>query len=114
MSSVGDTEKAMIETVRAIEDHLALLPSSVLERWKGIFVTAAHKVDAELNSTMMHRCDICGDEEYGYRTELPALWYIKGELTICHKHESDEVLAEETSEPETTVEQTLDELLAMV
>lgn len=114
MSSVGDTEKAMIETVRAIEEHLAVLPSSVLERWKGIFVTAAHKVDAELNSTMMHRCDICGDEEWGYRTELPIQWYVKGELTVCYNHERDEVVIEGVVEPEATVEQTLDELMAIL
>ena len=114
MSNIGDTEKEMLATVRAIEEHLAVLPSSVLERWKGIFVTAAHKIDQELESTMMHRCDVCGDEEYGYRTELPIKWYTKGELTVCYNHERDEVLAEETSEPEATVEQSLDELLAMV
>jgi hypothetical protein len=114
MSSIGDTEKAMIETVRAIEDHLALLPSSVLERWKGIFVTAAHKIDAELNSTMMHRCDVCGEEEYGYRTELPVMWYVNGEQTVCYRHERDSVVVKEPVETEATVEQTLDELLAMV
>lgn len=114
MSNIGDTEKEMLATVRAIEKHLAVLPSSVLERWKGVFITAAHKIDNELNSTMMHRCDVCGEEEYGYRTELPIQWYVKGELTVCYNHERDGVVIEEVVEPEATVEETLEELMAIL
>lgn len=114
MSNIGDTEKEMLATVRSIEEHLAVLPSSILERWRGVFLTATLKIDQELESTMMHRCDVCGEEEYGYRTELPVMWYAKGEQTVCYRHERDSVVVKEPVEPEATVEQTLDELMAIL
>lgn len=104
--------------VRTIENILPEMPTKGIQKWKGILETALIKIDAELESTLMHRCGVCGFEEYGYRTEVPISWREKGDLTICFKHEDNEVAeiletaieADKANEP--SKEQTLEELMA--
>lgn len=106
--------------VRTIEEILPDMPTKGLQKWHGILTTALIKIEDEMNSTKMHRCSVCGSEEYGYRTELPIAWREKGDVTICFNHEDAEVaklLAEavEADKPEeVSTEKTLEELMALV
>lgn len=107
--------------VRTIEELLPDMPTKAIQKWLGILNTAAVKCEQELASTMMHRCGVCGSEEYGYRTEMPVGWREKGDLVICFNHEDDEVakllkeaIATDTEESETNAEETLDELMALI
>lgn len=116
MSKINDLELA----VRTIEDLLPDLPTKSLQKWLGIFNTAAIKIEQELNSTQMHACGVCGFEEYGYRTELPVGWREKGDLTICFNHEDNEVAellqkAVDADKPEPVdTDKTIDELMALL
>lgn len=74
-------------TVRTIEDMLPDMPTSGLQKWQGIFHTALAKIEKELTATMLHTCQICFFQEYGYRDELPSSWYKKGDAHICFQHE---------------------------
>lgn len=114
---IGPIEKEMLDTIRVIEKYLPMASTKLLQRWKGVFTTAVLKIDEELNSTMMHTCGVCGNQEYGYRTELPIIWREKGDLTICSNHEDNEVaellkkaIDADTPEP-INKEQTLEELM---
>ncbi len=114
MSQINDLELA----VRTIESILPDMPTKGLQKWSGILYTALVKIEAELNSTKMHTCGVCGAEEYGYRTELPIVWREKGDLVICWNHEDAEVAdllqkAIDADKPEPVdTEKTLDELMA--
>lgn len=116
MSQINDLELA----VRTIENLLPDMPTKSIEKWKGIFCTALAKLEEELNSTLMHKCGVCGYEEYGFRTQLPIGWREKGDLTICWHHEDNEVAdllakALKADEPEpVNTEKTLDELMALI
>lgn len=116
MSQINDLELA----VRTIENILPEMPTKGLHKWKGILTTALLKIDAELDSTMMHTCSVCGFEEYGYRTELPVAWREKGDLVICFNHEDNEIAnalqkALDADKPEPiNTEKTLDELMALI
>lgn len=90
MSKMSDLTLA----VRTIEEILPDLSNEQLQEWSGILYTAYTKVEQEMNSTMMHTCDVCGAEEYGYRTELPSLWRQRGDIVICFNHEDSEILEE--------------------
>jgi len=106
--------------VRTIENILPDMPTKAIQKWLAILNTAAVKCEAELNSTKMHRCGVCGFEEYGYRTELPIAWREHGDLTICWNHEDAEVAEEmqkamDADKPDPVdTEETLDELLALI
>jgi hypothetical protein len=106
--------------VRTIENILPDMPTKAIQKWLGILNTAAVKCEQELASTMMHRCGVCGTEEYGYRTEMPVGWREKGDLVICFNHEDNEIAellakAVEADKPEPVdTEQTLEELLAIL
>lgn len=117
MSQINDLELA----VRTIENLLSDLPNRSLEKWHGILTTALIKIEAEMASTKMHVCGVCGFEEYGYRTELPISWREKGDLTICFNHEDNEVaqslekaLKADEKENKVSTENTLDELMAIL
>lgn len=119
-SEVGPFEKEMLDTVRVIEKYLPMASTKFLERWKGVLTTAVLKIDDELNSTQMHQCGVCGNEEYGYRTELPIFWRERGDLVICSNHEDNEIadqlekaIEADTPDPVDT-EQTLDELMDLL
>lgn len=113
---MGELELA----VRTIEDILPSLPTKNLQKWKGILESALVKIDAELQSTMMHRCSVCGFEEYGYRMELPIAWRGRGDIVICFNHEDNEVAdllkkAVEADKPEpVNTEKSLEELMALL
>lgn len=116
MSQINDLELA----VRAIEEITAEMPTKALQKWRAIFTSAIIKIDAELGSTQINTCDVCGFQEYGFRTELPVAWRERGDLTICFKHEDNEIaeaiqksLEADKPEPIDT-EKSLDELLAMI
>lgn len=107
--------------VRTIENILPDMPTKQLQKWKGIFTTALIKLEDELNSTLMHTCGVCGEEEYGYRTDLPTGWREAGDLMICFNHEDNEVAAQlaealekDKEEVAQTAEESLDELMAMI
>ena len=102
--------------IRTIEDMLPTMPTKNLLKWKGIFTSALVKVDAELQTTQMHKCMVCGFEEYGFRTELPVGWREHGDLVVCFGHEDEEIAealqkALDADAPEPA---TLDELMEMV
>ena len=113
MSQINDLELA----VRTIEDLLPEMPTKSLQKWQGIFTTALVKLEAEMQSTQMHTCSVCGFEEYGFRTEMPVAWREKGDIKICFQHEDKEVAdalatALEADKPKPVdVEGTLNELL---
>ena len=106
--------------VRTIEDILPEMPTKGLQKWRGILTSAVLKIDAELGSTQMNTCDVCGFQEYGFRTELPVAWREKGDLVICFKHEDKEIAdalekALEADKPEPIdTEKSLDELMSMI
>lgn len=74
-------------TVRSIEDMLPDLSTERLEKWYAIFHTALAKVKKEMEATCLNTCQICFFQEYGYRNEIPSLWYQKGSAIICFQHE---------------------------
>lgn len=74
-------------TVRTIEEIIPDMPTSNLQKWRSIFHTALLKIDKELTSSCLHTCRICFREEWGYRDELPSMWYKKGNAEICFDHE---------------------------
>ena len=76
-------------TVRTIEEMLPDMPTAGLQKWKGILQSALIKIDKELTATCLHTCRICFHEEWGYRDELPSMWYKKGDAEICFQHEYD-------------------------
>lgn len=107
--------------VRTIEEILPDMPTEGLQKWQGILTTALVKVEAELNSTMLHRCDVCGEEEYGYRTETPIQWRVQGELTICFRHEDKDIadrletaLKADEEQVKQTAEESLEELMDLI
>lgn len=109
---INDLELA----VRTIDDMLPDMPTPALQKWQGILRSALIKVEKELTNTMLHTCQICFFQEYGYRDELPSAWYKKGDAHICFQHEyaeSEKLLKEAGHEvdaffppeiPEVTVE----------
>lgn len=131
-------------TVRTIEDLLPEMPTSGLQKWQGILRTTLAKVEKELTATKLHTCRLCFFEEWGYRDELPSFWYGKGDSVICFQHTYEEAdkelksMGEETDAflppdiapttveglkvhmeknlppPKTSVDQDLDELMAMI
>lgn len=103
---VSDIELA----IRAIEGILPTIPTKELQKWKGILTTALIKINAELNSTQNHVCDICSFEEHGYRDELPISWREKDDLVICFNHEDNKIAK---SKPVNT-EKTLEDLMEML
>lgn len=80
---INDLELA----VRTIDDMLPDMPTPALQKWQGILKTALLKTEKELTATYLHTCKICFFQEWGYRDELPSLWYKKGEAEICFQHE---------------------------
>ncbi len=74
-------------TVRTIVEMLPDLPTKQLQKWQGIFRTALLKTEKELTATSLHTCVLCFHQEWGYRDDLPASWYQKGEAEICFAHE---------------------------
>ncbi len=111
MSDIGPTEKEMLLNLRVIEQYLPQASTEMLQRWHGKLTTTLLKVEEELNSTMMHECDICHVEEYGYRTELPVLWWSKDGNLYCPEHEHNDIVKKEVK---VDTKQTLDELMAMI
>lgn len=73
--------------IRTIDELIPMMGTQQLKKWKGILHTALIKVDKELTSTMLHTCEICFYQEWGYRDELPSGWYGKGDAQICFQHE---------------------------
>lgn len=116
MGQINDLELA----VRTIEDILPEMPTKGLQKWKGILTTALVKIEAELETVAEHTCGVCLFKEFGYRTELPVGWRERGDLTICFKHEDNEIAealkaALKADEPEpVNTEKTLEELMAMI
>ena len=94
-------------TVRTIEEMLPRLSNERLHKWKGILTTALIKIDAELDSTLMHSCSICGFEEYGYRTELPIGWRKKDDVVICFNHKDNEIKPKPVN-PEKTLKELME------
>jgi hypothetical protein len=76
--------------VKNVEDLLPKMSTPALQRWKAMMYTVMAKIDRELTTTHLHTCDICFNQEYGYRNELPSCWYSKGDALICYKHEYEE------------------------
>lgn len=106
--------------VRTIEDIIPEMPTKGLQKWKGILTTALIKIEAELEAVAEHTCTVCLFKEFGYRTELPIGWRERGDLTICFKHEDNEIAEQlqkalDADKPEPVdTEQTLEELMAVL
>lgn len=80
---INDLELA----VRVIDEMLPDMPTKALQKWQGILGTALAKVNKELTASHLHTCKICFFQEWGYRDELPSMWYRKGDAEICFQHE---------------------------
>lgn len=106
--------------VRTIESILPEMPTSGLQKWKGILTTALVKIEAEMEAVQNHICGICLFEEFGYRTELPIGWREHGDLIVCFHHEDAEVAellakALEADKPEPIdTDDALEELMAAI
>lgn len=107
--------------VRTVEEILPQMPTKGLHKWKAILTTALLKIDAELEATNEHICDVCLFKEFGYRTELPMNWRERGDLVICFNHEDEEIADElqksldaDKEHQDETAEQSLEELMALV
>lgn len=107
--------------VRTIEKILPDMPTNQLTKWKGVFTSALVKLEDELNSTMMHKCGVCGSEEYGHRSELPIGWREVGDLVLCFNHEDNEAATQlkdaldaDKEKADQTAEESLEELMDLL
>lgn len=73
--------------VRTIDEMIPEMSTAKLQKWQGILRTALAKVETEMTATMLHTCQICFFQEYGYRDEPPSAWYRKGDAEICFQHD---------------------------
>jgi hypothetical protein len=80
---INDLELA----VRTIDDMLPEMSTPALQKWQGILRTALLRVEKELTATSLHTCVLCFCQEWGYRDDIPASWYKKGNAEICFNHE---------------------------
>lgn len=131
-------------TIRTIKEMLPDLSTEQLHKWYAIGTTFIAHVEQEMKATALHTCVLCFFQEWGYRDDLPMSWFQKGDAEICFAHSYEEAEKElkamnrdtdaflppdvapitvETLKthmdknlppPATEVEQTVDELMALL